>query len=231
VELANEKAIQMLTLTRLGQSMAPRTSHRVRPFFASSTDHTRLLKEAEVHCLEQEDGVKEYILAAGGSDPEMVKKVRHLHLARLCLKDRTMYGARVLNRTLGTRDEVCGPLVDAALVDAGPGSQARSTLHGLSEWVLRGLRNEVSIEALKELSDAEVDAVSAIAEGPVTDSVYETGRDAWEELIGDFLNQNVGDEATLYQSKGAVFVQVEHHSDDTDYADTCGGATALFAFK
>lgn len=80
------------------------------------------------------------------------------------------------------------------------------------------------------MNDPEVEAVTAIAEGTASDDVYESGRTAWEDLIKDFIEAKVGDEATLYQSKGAEFVSVEHHADDTDYADTSGGAMARFSF-
>lgn len=100
---------------------------------------------------------------------------------------------------------------------------------------MRGLRNELSISCISSFSDKEIDAVNAIAEGlgsteSSTNNVYETGRNAWEELAKEFIQSNVGDEATLYQSKGATFLSVEHHADNSDYADTSGGAMAKFSF-
>ena len=84
-----------------------------------------------------------YVMVAEGMESEMVQKVPQLHLARLFRsKDTnkcTLFGARVVNSTLGTPKDVCGRLVDAALEDinstAGATVQAKSSLRGLSEWV------------------------------------------------------------------------------------------------
>ena len=82
---------------------------RVAIFFASSTDHTRLLAEAEVHRWvvppdnNNSTSRTQYVLVANGMDLEMVKQVPQLHLARLFVTSdqSTMYGAKVVNRTLG----------------------------------------------------------------------------------------------------------------------------------
>ncbi|KAG7349229.1 hypothetical protein IV203_011826 [Nitzschia inconspicua] len=94
-----------------------------RTFFASSTDHTRLLQEAEVHCLVEEDdnetGInkRQYVLVDYGMDLATVKKVPQLHLGRLFLEGNTIYGAKVVNRTLGECSVVWGKLLEAALED------------------------------------------------------------------------------------------------------------------
>jgi hypothetical protein len=112
-----------------------------RFFFASSTDHTRLLDEADVHRVTLVDGVTQYVMAPNGTDLEIVQKVPQLHLARLFVKDNVLYGAKVINRTLGEPKLVCGKILDAALQDVGiDKARARSTLHGLSDWVLDGMR-------------------------------------------------------------------------------------------
>lgn len=84
----------------------------LRTFFASSTDHTNLLKEAEVHCITtapddeddkenkrkrkeqgaEEEGIvilsrKQFVLVASGMDIDMVQKVPQLHLARIFLDE------------------------------------------------------------------------------------------------------------------------------------------------
>lgn len=205
-----------------------------RPFFASSTDHTRLLKEAAIHRFhENAQNRVTYILAASGADKKTVESVPHIHLARLFVKDQTLYGAKVINRTLGKPIDVCGRLVDAALDDAGPGAGAQSTLHGLSEWVLRGLDNKESIDVLQTFSDAERSIIKEIANGQLRHDRdrYETqGQTAWERLIVEFLQKGLGDEAALYQSKGAKFLLVEHFADTSDYGDLSGYAMARLAF-
>jgi hypothetical protein len=161
---------------------------RKRCFFASSTDHTRLLRDSEVHrlppTLETTDlssngtttqAIIRYVMASSGMDTATVIKVPQLHLARLCVSvtvpahaaddsnhsmsstsllstglNPTLFGAKVINRTLGSLDVVCGKLVESALSDLQPKSpvpplaasvvRAKSTLHGLSDWVLEGFR-------------------------------------------------------------------------------------------
>lgn len=195
-----------------------------RTFFASSTDHTRLLKEAEVHCLDQEDGSMQYVMVAGGTDKGLVRKVPQLHLARLNLKDRTLYGAKVVNRTLGRPTDVCGKLVDAAIKDVGSGIQARSTLYGLTDWVLKGVDNRQSIESLARLSDFDLAVVKGIAKGDVKD----TNKAFWEDIVREFVNKRLGEEAALYQDRGGKLVAIEHNADDTEYTDSSAGTMAVF---
>ena len=202
----------------------------IRTFFASSTDHTRLLNEAEIHCLAQDDGSKQYVMAASGMDIDTVRKVPQLHLARLFLQDKTLFGAKVINRTLGNPSAVCGRLVEAALKDVGAGAKARSTLHGLSDWVLEGIRTQKGVDTLDNLPEAELKAIEAIAKGDLTDSVYQEGKERWEILAREYVDKNLGAEAALYQSKGGKLVTVEHQADTSEFANTSGGAMALFSF-
>lgn len=193
-----------------------------RTFFASSTDHTRLLAESEVHRLAasaSSDNGTLYVLVAGGTEPDLVTKVPQLHLARLSVKDQTLFGAKVITRTLGAPAEVCGKLVDAALDDIGGQAQARSVLHGLCDWV----------QKKKDLGDMQP-VVEAIATGNANQATYEQGREAWGQLATDYIHQGLAAEAVLYQSKGAKLVEIEHGVDKSAYADTSAGAMALFRF-
>jgi hypothetical protein len=202
-----------------------------RWFFASSTDHTTLLKFAQVHCLNEREGVHRYVMAAEGIDFETVAKVPQLHLARLDRKDNLVFGAKVINRTLGTPAQVCGKLLDRALQDMGSekGAQARSTLHGLSAWVIRGLQKDLAIDTLSQLRASELEAIAAIARGEAGAEAYDVGRASWEQLIVEFVEKGLGEEAELYLSKGGGFLTVEHHSDQSEYADTSAGSMALFS--
>jgi hypothetical protein len=188
-----------------------------RTFFASSTDFTRLLQDSEVHCMPQDDGVKQYVLAASGMEEAMVRKVPQLHLARLYLKNDIMYGAKVVNRTLGDIPNVCARLVDAARKDGG--KEARSNLHGLAEWVIS--------EKLEGLEDAEIKIVARIADGNI--DTYD--KKIWEKLALEYVNEAKGDEANLYLEKGASLIRIEHHIDTSEFSDTSGGAMAIFEFK
>jgi hypothetical protein len=206
---------------------------RNRTFFASSTDHTKLLQEAQVHRLDERGGMKRYVMAAEGMDLETVKKVPQLHLARLDRKDAIIFGAKVINRTLGTPVEVCGRLVDAAIQDINSdsgGAQARGTLHGLSAWVIKGIEKKVPIQTLVDLPPSELQAVELIAHGEAGADAYDAGRLSWEKLVREFLDADLGSEAALYRSKGGKLVAVEHHADVSEYADTSAGSMAVFSF-
>jgi hypothetical protein len=199
-----------------------------RTFFASSTDFTRLLDEAEVHRIPQDDGSTQYVMAASGTDVDMVRKVPQLHLARLFVLDKTLFGAKVVNRTLGSPSVVCEKLVDAALKDAGAGAQARSSLHGLSEWVLKGIKEKEGIDA--KLKDAEIKALEAIAAGELDEKVYNVGKEGWEKLAREYIEKGNGGEAMMYVSKGGKLVAVEHLADTSEFSNTSGGAMAVFSF-
>ena len=218
---------------------------RHRTFFASSTDHSSLLQNAEIHKLKGSDTTTTtYVLAAEGMESDIVQKVPQLHLARLCLLQaddtatitQTIFGAKVVNSTLGAPKDVCGRLVDAALEDARLSSSsssssstvvlAKSSLRGLSEWVEAGL-DQQNFEPLASLDDATVQVLRDRTEAKDA-LVFER---AWEQLAREFLQQERGDEAALYQSKGGVLSEIIHHADDSDYARSSGGSMAIFTMS
>lgn len=211
-------------------------THRptTRTFFASSTDHTQLLKESQVHRLPQDDGSTLYVMAAEGMDADTVQKVPQLHLARLTMQDNVIGGAKVVNRSLGSTSIVCAKLFDAALKDGGAGTRAKSMLHGLSEWVLEGIKDEGSVEAVVGLEKADLEALEAIAGGGgdllVDEAVYAKGKADWERLAREYVEKGNGEEAVLYVSKGGKLVSVEHLADTSEFARESGGAMAIFSF-
>jgi hypothetical protein len=184
------------------------------------------LKEAEIHCLSGANNSKQYVMAASGLDLETVQKVPQLHLARLWLTDgNRIHSAKVVNRTLGDCSHVCERLLDAALSDAvaaGPVVEGWSTLHGLSEWVLKqntnndlfaiaiAKKNESSISSSSENDDNERDNI-------------------WETVAMDFVNQGLSDESNLYREKG-LLNRIEHNADTSEFANTCAGSMAVFRF-
>lgn len=206
----------MLTTAAVSRTTSARTRaivttilHR-RSFFASSTDHTRLLKESEIHCLPQTRGNNLYVLAAGGMDKDVVQKVPQLHLARIYLDGNKIYGAKVVNKTLGDIPHVCGRLLDAAMKNGG--TEAHSTLHGLSEWVLKRDENPELITEICNGSMANYDAA------------------AWEPLALDFAQSGLAEEANLYLAKEAAkLIRIEHQADETEFANTSGGAMAIIS--
>lgn len=209
----SKKQGTMMIATR---TFAPSRLILRRTFFASSTDHTTLLRDAEIHCLPLDDGKKQYVLAASGMEADMVKKVPQLHLSRLYLDKSKIYGAKVVNRTLGNVPHCCGRLLDAALKDGG--KEAHATLHGLSEWVLK--------EKLTGLEESEAKILEEIANGNLEN--YDDK--LWEQLAMDYVNLGEAEEANLYTEKNATLIRIEHQADTTEFANTSGGAMAIFRF-
>jgi hypothetical protein len=219
---------------------------RRRTFFASSTDHTRLLKEAEVHRLDSNSVTDlcrlscQYVLVDYGMDKDTVQKVPQLHLARLWLDRRRhddddndnikIYGAKVVNRSLGKCQNVCGKLVDAALSDCSSSSSSSSlvvegwaTLHGLSDHVLKQQQPQQSH------TTATTMLLYDVARNNI-DSTTEH-KEAWELACQEFIEQGHSDEANLYRDHGGILCRIEHNADTSDYADTCAGSMAVFRFS
>jgi len=202
-----------------------------RSFFASSTDHTQLLSNAEVHKLTT-DGGYQLVLAAQGMDLDTIKKVPQLHLARLFVLNDTMYGAKVVNRTLGSPTNVCTKLVQMALDQDPSIVQAKSTLHGLSEWVLDLItRNQIHDSSFT----GDIQLLENIArDNTFTNEEYRKCKSAWENLAIQFTKEQIeagAGEAALYAHNGATLSSIEHHSDISEFQNTCAGAMALFSFS
>ena len=217
----------------IAKSMAVVAARSVRPklwqrsFFASSTDHTQLLATADIHELPSPDGddnqMYQLVLAAQGMDLQTVIKVPQLHLARISVQGDTLHSAKVVNRTLGSHVHVCSRLVKEALQRDSSIKQARSTLHGLSDWIL-------------EHSTAwkQNDVLSRMAKGDsYTNEEYQQHQALWEDLAIQFSNQQIErqeGEVALYASNGASLASIQHNADTSEFRNTCAGAMALFAF-
>jgi len=220
----------------------PWTHHQLfRTFFASSTDHTTLLQNAEIHKLKEQQQWQ-YVMVAEGMDPEMVQKVPQLHLARLYRnQEDTLHGAKVVNSTLGKAKDVCGRLVDVALEDIPTGTRprAKSNLWGLSEWIQHNLEkgddaNEVWLSLAETTRNVEIIKNDILTNNDIllnhdkSHPDYPTIIQAWEKLAREFLRQELGEEAALFQSKGFQLSEIIHHVDDSEYASSSGGSMALF---
>jgi hypothetical protein len=174
------------------------------------------LAESEIHCLPLSDGKRQYVLAAGGMELDVVKKVPQLHLARIYLDGSKIYGAKVVNKTLGSLSHVCGRLLDVARNDGG--IEAHSTLHGLSDWVQKEKligRNEHEVKILDDISNGKLDNYD--------DKL-------WEPLAVEYAKSGLADEANLYADKNGTLIQILHQADTTEFANTSGGAIAIFHF-
>ena len=219
-----------------------------RSFFASSTDHTTLLSNATAHRVGDDDdgyGQRNYILVPHDTPLDLAIKVDKIQLARLSAHRNVIYGAKVIQRTLGAPTHVCGELLDMALKDAsskGETPMAVASLQGLSKWVARGIRGEEVINSLKEIEETDegtYEAVKAIATGiprpghtVVGQGTYRDGKEAWSDIAEEYIKLGMSDEAELYRSKGATLVAIEHLADTSrEGLVDAGGAMVRFQFK
>mmetsp|Transcript_3532 Transcript_3532/g.5427 ORF Transcript_3532/g.5427 Transcript_3532/m.5427 type:complete len:269 (+) Transcript_3532:103-909(+) len=243
---------------RLLAKRCPPSIPRPRTFFASSTDHTSLVANATVHRVDNandaEGGTRrDYILVPDGTPLEVVLKVDKLQLARLSSAGNLLFGAKVVQKSLGSPSVVCGSLLDAALDDLSSSSepvQALASLEGLCEWVAsistpneKEEHDQVWTNVQNQLGDSDasvtLEACQAIATGIPREghSVVGMGtfRDAqpgWELLAKEFVNLRLAEEAELYVSKGAGQLDsIEYLANQsTDYMESAGGAMARFTF-
>jgi hypothetical protein len=266
----------------------PRATITKRLFFASSTDHTTLLAQAEIHVLSVAAAAaaavdesttttttttQQIVLAPTGMDVDTVRKVPQLHMARLLLTTTTtnnnsneivmtFHSAKVVNRSLGSTRHVCRRLLEYAMAMAHQQQEmtsssrrnvkifAKSTLQGLSEWVLNLLKKEsgetiVVTDFVRSLSTRERQTVQAISNGDLTAFASEqknhqeeengnrTAVELWDQLARLYLHDCSGSsaacEAGLYQSLvGCRLVSIEQQADMTDYSNMSGGAMAVF---
>lgn len=217
-----------------------------RPFFASSTDHSQLLAQAQVYKLSpctvhsSTAILQPYVMAAAGSDSILVAKVPHLHLARLYVDEHTgtLMGAKVINHTLGSVTEVCGKLVDAALSDLGGRPvTAKSTLHGLSGWVASASSKQKELWctdllklSLDSLAWKTVLEIAVHDHSLVEESIYDQARREWEQMAREYVAKGLSAETELYKSRGATLSSIEHRADISPYNGTSGGAMAIMKF-
>lgn len=190
-------------------------------------------------------GSREYVLLPVEVSPDELKADPNLKLASIRAHRNVVFGARILREDGGSLVDLCGPLLDAALVDAsGPGEQpqALSSLAGLCLWVTRSIEGTEESEVLKKLEtgdDVEAfEAVKAIATGVprpghnvVGDGTYRDGGKGWQALAQEFVQLEKSDEVKLYLSRGGTLVAVEHLADQSEeYLRSAGGAMARFFF-
>ncbi len=139
-----------------------------RQFFASSTDHTKLLSNAKVHCISQEGETdnskhyakRQYILLPNDISLDLALKVDKLHLARLSANRNMIHGAKVVQRSLGIESNVCMPLLNQARKDAvanGECLNALASLDGLSKWVSTAMEEYEEIESTRSDQTSDVD--------------------------------------------------------------------------
>ena len=141
---------------------------------------------------------------------------------------------------------LCGPLLDAALEDAGVEGdqpQALATLHGLCDWVIQCLddtnTNSQALEKIKQDDDMlTYHAVRAMATGipreghsVVGQGTFRDGEKGWNALAQEFIDLQLAEEVELYRSRGATVVGIEPLADTQPaYLKSAGGAMVRLFF-
>ena len=190
-------------------------------------------------------GSREYLLCPPNITSIEEANEQNLIVAKLLAHRNMIFGARSLHDKY-TLEQICVPLVDQALEDAGKDGeqpQAIASLRGLSNWVrdcLDGTNNAEEEESwiLKNLQSKDYEAVQAIATGiprkghsVVGIGTYRDGEIGWKALAEEFVNKKLCDEANLYHNHGAKLVGIDHLADkNPDYLQSAGGAMARMFF-
>jgi hypothetical protein len=199
-------------------------------------DYRLLLMDSIVQKWTTDNGDIQYCLAAKNFDVETLQRRKDLRLASLFVTPdkREMHSASVLDpRKIGRIHKVCNRLVAQALNDLGPGATARSTLYGLSSWVLKGLENHEHPAApyLAELEAPEFLIAEAFATGFVEEAFSEHRFELWAQLARRFIELDLGNEPTLYRSNGGRLIEVRNLADmSTKGRQLAGAAFAIFDF-
>jgi hypothetical protein len=218
-----------------------------RTFFASSTDHTTLVANAKIHRVgDDKYGKRTYILIPDGTDIDLALKVDKLHLGRIFADKNYIYGAKVVQRSLGSHSDVCKRLLDMALEDSmsqGEDPVALASLHGLSRWLVEGIEGKNEIALLNELKNSDeksFEACKAIATGipraghsVVGQGTYRDAESAWRNLANEYVvSLKMSDEANLYQENDAKLVGIDHLADTSKEGMMgAGGSMARFIFN
>mmetsp|Transcript_15663 Transcript_15663/g.23731 ORF Transcript_15663/g.23731 Transcript_15663/m.23731 type:complete len:246 (+) Transcript_15663:61-798(+) len=215
-----------------------------RNFFASSTDHTNLLANAKTHRVGRDDERRTYMLVPEDLDLKLALKVDKLQLARLFAEGNHIYGAKVVQRSLGSYAQVCKPLLQMALKDAANGEPvvALASLDGLTKWVVGGIEGKHDIETLQRLEDDNkkiYEACVAIATGiprpghsVVGQGTYRDGEIGWTQLAAEYVNRKDDGESLLYEESGGKLIGIDHLADTSrEGLMEAGGSMARYKFQ
>lgn len=189
-------------------------------------------------------GSREYLLMPPGEALEDGSSSLPAAAALLAHRN-ILFGARKGNAvdetTICSLSELCPPLLEIAVKDAGENGdqpQAIANLTGLSDWVKECLEGNGNSKELSKLDPLILEAVQAIATGiprkghsVVGVGTYRDAEQGWKALATEFVELNLSEEANLYQMHGAQLVGIEHLADkNPDYLKSAGGAMARLFF-
>lgn len=199
-------------------------------------DYRILLLDSIVHQWELENGDIQYSLASKHLDVDTLKRRRDMQLAslRVTPSKRELHSASVLDhKKVGRIHRVCSRLVEKALNDVGSGATARSTIYGLSPWVLKGLESyeHPAGAILVHLEAPEFLIAEAFATGFVEEAFSPLRFELWARLARRYIELDLGGEPTLYRSNGGRLIEVQNLADMSPQGrHKSGGAFAIFDF-
>jgi hypothetical protein len=195
-------------------------------------------------------GSREYLLLPPNKTLLDLDRDTSIAVAALLAHRNMIFGARAFHSF--TLQDVCGPLVDAAVEEAGVNGdqpQAMAALHGLSKWVNLMLQDEEKdfpipdsvthlLTHLHNHDTVGLDAVRSIATGipreghsVVGEGTYRDGEQAWKSFASEYVELGLSSEASLYQAHGGKLVSIEHLADkNPKYMRSAGGAMARLFF-
>lgn len=226
----------------------PSFSSSCRRNLSSSTsslpDLDYIQKHYVVHSENVENGSKEYLLLPPHKTIEESKVDSSVKVASLFRHRSILFAARSFHDGYSIND-VCLPLVDVALKEAGENGdqpQAIASLHGLSQWVSTcledGDQSSEQLDKLRRDDPLSFEAVQAIATGVprkghsvVGVGTYRDGEVGWKALAKEYAEKHFSEEVNLYEKRGGRIVEIEHMADQNPgYLQSAGGAMARLFF-
>lgn len=231
-----------LPVTSIVKRGIPRPWKVTSRFSSTELDLPYVQQKYQVHRRGDDGyGSREYMLLPPNATPEDAVNDGSINVAALLAHRNIVFGARSFQGF--ALQEVCPPLVDMAVRDAGENGeqpQAIASLSGLCSWVEACLESKESLEleSLRSMDPNAFEAVKAIATGVprkghsvVGAGTYRDGEDGWKKLATEYVERDLAEEASLYRSLGARVVGIEHLADrNPEYLSSAGGAMVRLFF-
>lgn len=232
-----------MMITLASKSQLRLVSHCSRQIFSSCkrlSSSPSILDDAAIHRRGGESFTEscEYLLLPADMTLHHLKEDPKIAIASIRSYRNMVFGAKIFDENVKKYGLVktCTPLLQTAMACTeaqGVQAQALSTLNGLCEFARKSIEeNDVAITS--KLDDQSLDACLAIASGiPHADNkdIFRAGKDGWQLLAKEFIEQGLAEEVDLYRSNGAEVVRIEHLADTSEkYMKTAGGAMCLLFF-
>jgi len=112
-------------------------------------------------------------------------------------------------------------------------------LHGLLDWVQKGLadnNNDAALETiLASIRDADLLAVEELAKrgnfSKISEETFSQAKPHWDNPAAEFTKGGLGEETPLCETDGGVLSHIDHCANNADHASLSRGAMQLCEFK